>query len=219
MQRLLFSFIFAGFILLIFASMNAKGQDFEKMAVEKTRALVNEIAKKSFPEIKLKKIRIKTFKSDKSYFKARFSVTRYLTFQRMRHFVFVNPEVFKRNASEEGIRSIIAHELSHILFYTEKNRFELLGLAGLTSGSFEQKFERKTDLIAIQRGYGKGLIEFRRWLYRNVPASNLDTKKKNYFSPNEIELIMKTVKVKPEMFEIWRKKVPKNIDEIKKSIE
>jgi hypothetical protein len=167
----------------------------------------------------LKKVKVKLFQSDTNFFKARFSLTRFITFQKMRHIVYVNPKVFKLNASESAIHAILAHELAHVLYYTEKNRLELLGLAKLSSGSFTTKFERKADLQAIKRGYGIGLIEYRKWLYNNIPIKEIESKKKNYFSPEEVALILEITKDKPEMFEVWRRKVPKNIDEIKKSIE
>lgn len=219
MKLSIFSFLFVTLILSFINSSNAQTKIDNESAIKKTETIIKEIAQKSFPEIKLKKIRVKSFESDTSFFKARFSFTRYLTFQKMRHLVYVNPKVFKLNTPENGIRSIIAHELAHILYYTKKNRLELLGLASLASDSFTAKFERKADLVAIKRGFGKGLIEYRRWLYKNIPEKEIKSKKRNYFSPEEIALILGITKDNPKMFDVWRKNVPRNIDEIKKSVE
>lgn len=190
----------------------------KEKAVKVISELVSEIAQKSFPEIKIQKLRFKTFESDSNFFKARFSYGRFLTFQRMRHLIYVNPGVFEKGASAEGIRSILAHELAHVLYYTEKNRFQLLGLASLASKGFTQKFERKADLEAISRGYGDGLIAYRKWLYKNIPASKLTAKKRNYFSPEEIELLLEVLRSQPKKIEDWKKKVPRNIEEIRSSI-
>ncbi len=217
MRRVLYLSVY---LVVILSSVFAVyAQNAKTLAIEKTNLFVNEIAKRSYPEINLQKIKIKSFDSDTNFFKARFSYTRFLTFQKMRHIIYVNPKFYSLNASENATRSIIAHELAHILYYTKKNRLELLGLASLASGSFTIKFERKTDLVAIKRGYGEGLIEYREWLYKQIPKNEIESKKKNYFSPEEIRMILQITKDRPEMFEIWRKDVPKNIDEIKKSIE
>lgn len=191
----------------------------EKTAVKKVRQMIGEIAPKSFPKIKLKKIHVKTFESNSSFFKARFSFTRFLTFQKMRHLVYVNPKVFELNAPEEGIRAILAHELAHVHYYTRKNRFQLLGLASLSSGSFTAKFERKADLEAIARGYGEGLIQYRLWLYKNISAKSLPAKKRNYFSPEEISLIIPALQQNPDLLEKLRKDVPRNLAQVRERIE
>ncbi len=187
-------------------------------AIERTRVLAIEIAQKSFPEIKTKKIKVKTFESDSSFFKARFSILRYLTFQRMRHLLFVNPLAFEKRIPPDGIRSIIAHELAHVSYYTRKHRIELLGLTRLSSSGFTAKFERKADLEAISRGYGAGLIVYRKWLYKNIDPKQLPGKKRNYFTPEELKVILEVIKKKPAMIGVWRKSVPRNLEEIKKSV-
>lgn len=207
----------SAFLLFPAISVNAQSAVSKANAIEITKQQATDIAQKSFPEIKLKKLHFKTFESDSNYFKARFSYGRFLTFQRMRHLIYVNPRVFDREAPEIGIRAILAHELAHILYYTEKNRFQLLGLARLSSGSFTRRFERKADLEAISRGYGEGLIVYRKWLYKNIPDENLAAKRKNYFSPEEINLLLEILKKNPGAIKIWRKDVPISIDEIRKS--
>jgi hypothetical protein len=135
----------------------------------------------------------------------------------MRYVIQVNPEVFMKNAPEEGVRSILAHELEHIVYYRGKNRGELLGLGNLlTDKSFTAKFERKADLGAIGRGYGIGLRMYRDWLYLNIPSDKMDEKKRNYFSPEEIDLILSVMKNKPDVLQYWRENVPRNINDIRK---
>jgi hypothetical protein len=194
--------------------VRAQTPDERSTAVVRTKLLVREIAGESFPELNPEKIGIRTFRSDNNYFKSGFSLTRFLTLRKMRYLIYVNPKVFELNAPEKGIRAIIAHELAHVLYYTGKNRCQLLGLARLASGDWTAKFERRTDLAAIERGYGEGLIEYREWLYRNIPAGKLAAKKRDYFSPEEIVRILRVTENEPEMFERWRKDVPENIGEI-----
>lgn len=187
-------------------------------AVEKTKKIVNELIEKSYPELDSQKIGVKTFKSSSTFFKAQFSFSRFLTFRGMRTTIFVNPLVFERNAPEEGIRSILAHELGHALYYKERKRVQLIGLIGLINGGFNAKFERRTDLIAIERGYGEGLIAYREWLYQNVSAKSLAEKKRDYYTPEEIRLLIEAVDKNPRVFEKLKKTVPRNLNEVEKAL-
>lgn len=179
-------------------------------SIERTQKLVAEIVEKSYPELKDKQIEIKKFVSKSDYFQSRFSFGRFLTFRRMNYIIYVNPKVYELNAPENGIRAILAHEIGHVLYYSRKNRVQLLGLVNLSTKGFTQKFERRTDLEAIKRGYGVGLIAYRNWLYENIPMKSVDAKKRNYFTPEEISAIMK----QPEKIAVWQKNVPKNLSEI-----
>lgn len=198
-------------ILLVFPIAAFSQED---QAIEKTQKLVVEIIEKSFSELKEAKIEIKTFQSKSNYFKSQFSVSRFLTFQTLHYVIFVNAEVFRRNAPEDGIRAILAHELAHVLYYQRKNRFQLIGLTGLADKSFTAKFERKADLETIARGYGEGLKSYRGWLYENISPKEFEAKKRDYFSPEEIDTMLQILREKPEMINIWRKKMPRNLKEI-----
>lgn len=189
----------------------------ETSAVRKTREMLVEIIEQSFPELDAKKIRVRPFQSRATFFKTQFSVSRFLTLRAMRTTVLVNPLVFEKNAPEAGIRAILAHELGHALYYAGKNRFELFGLIGLANDGFNAKFERRTDLTAIERGYGDGLIAYREWLYRNVPAKNLAAKKRDYFTPEELRVLVPAIKRKPEIIKMLVKKVPRNLSETLKA--
>lgn len=184
-------------------------------SIPKIQKIVNEVVAKSYPELKNKKIEVQTFQSESDYFQSRFSFGKTLTLQKMRYIIFVNPKIFDKNAPENGIRSIIAHELAHVLYYSQRNRVELLGLIRLSSKGFTQKFERGADLEAIARGYGEGLKDYRIWLYQNIPANKIDEKKRNYFSTEEIDLILEILIQKPEIMEKWKKNPPRNLKEIK----
>ena len=67
---------------------------------------------------------------------------------------------------------------------------------------------------AIARGYGEGLKDYRNWLYQIIPAKNLEEKKRNYFSSEEINLMLEILKTKPETIEKWRKNIPRNKSEL-----
>ena len=112
------------------------------------------------------------------------------------------PQVFEETAPERNIRAIIAHAA----YYRRHNRFELLGLINLQSKSFTARFERGADLQAIRRGYGAVLKDYREWLYRNIPPAKIKAKKRDYFSPGEIDLIVEAIKEKPDLIDYWIKK-------------
>jgi hypothetical protein len=128
--------------------------------------------------------------------------------------VYVNPRLFELQAPEAGVRAIIAHELAHVLYFKNRNRVQLLGLVRLISKRYTAKFERRSDLKAISLGYGEGLKAYRRWLYGNVPASKLGEKRRNYFSPEEIDAILSASRTRPELLDYWVKQVPLSLDEI-----
>ena len=69
---------------------------------------------------------------------------------------------------------------------------------------------------AIARGYGEGLIKYREWLYKNISAKALIAKKRDYFTPEEIEILLVETKKNPNFINGLKKNVPKNADEIKK---
>jgi len=188
-------------------------KDLSGDAVIRTRVVVEEVIAASYPELKGADIRIKPFRSRSDYFKTSFGILQFF-FVRMRYLVFVNPRVFELQAPEGGIRAIVAHELAHIAYFKKRNRVRLLGLARLTSRRFTAKFERRSDLRAISLGYGEGLKDYRRWLYRNVPASKLAEKRRNYFSPEEIDAIGSALRARPELLEYWLKRVPLSLDGI-----
>ncbi|MEO7659037.1 MAG: hypothetical protein ABIV48_05430 [Pyrinomonadaceae bacterium] len=186
----------------------------DKAAVDKAWRLLDNVRLRSFPEISESDLNIKPFNSNSTFFKARFSFGRYFTFRNLKTTLYINPAVFDRGASDESVEAILAHELAHVLYYFDRNRLSLLGLIRLTCDDFEASFERKADLTAIARGYGPGLIEYRQWLYKNIPDNTLKKKMRNYFSPNEIVLLMDVLKTDPALFASFSKKIPRDIDQI-----
>ncbi len=192
----------------------ADGLSNAESTIERTWKMLREVRAKSFPELSEKDIKIETFRSNSDFFKARFSFKRYLTFRHLKTTVYVNPAVFSLGASDEAIRAILAHELAHALYYGSRNRLALLGLVRLINGSFTAKFERKADLSAVSRGYGEGLIIYRKWLYMNIPAKYLQKKKRNYFTPSEITVLIAAFRKDPAVFDKLSRNIPRNLKEL-----
>ncbi len=176
--------------------------------------MVERVRAASFPELGRLDIRVKTLKSDSDFFHARFAFHQFFFFERMSYLITVNPAVFKLQAPPDGLDAITAHELSHVLYYSSRRRLRLLGLVRLASENSNARFERGADLEAISRGYGEGLKEYREWLYYNVPTKALQEKKRNYFTPPEIDALLFRIHNQPALLGSWLKKPPLNLQEI-----
>jgi hypothetical protein len=176
--------------------------------------LVSEIIARSFPTLIGIDIRVKPFQSDTDYFRTSFSATRFAAGVKMRYFVLVNPASRTRGAPFEGIQAILAHELAHVEDLTRGKRIRLFGLAGLVSETRTARLERRADLNAIARGYGSGLKAYRAWLYNHVPAEKLAEKRRDYFSPEEIDAILAATAEQPELFDYWLRHVPMSLADV-----
>ncbi len=182
--------------------------------VVRVRRTVEEVRAASYPELKTAEIEIKLFDSPSDYFQTRFTFTSYLFKNRLRYVLRVNRRLFTARAPEDGVRAILAHELDHIVYYRAGNRLALLGLTRLACRNFTARFERGTDLEAIARGYGEGLKSYRLWLYGHIPSGKVEEKKRNYFSPAEIDALQTKLRAQPQLLKQWRKRPPRSLEEI-----
>lgn len=176
--------------------------------------LVSEIIVRSFPNLIGVDIRVKRFQSDNDYFRTSFSAVRFVGGVTMRYFVLVNPEWRAQGAPVEGVQAILAHELAHVEDLATGKRIRLFGLAGLVSKARTARFERRADLETIARGYGCGLKAYRAWLYNHVPAEKLAEKRRDYFSPEEINAILAATAKQPGLFDYWLHHVPMTLADV-----
>jgi len=179
--------------------------------------LIHGLRNDSFPELAHIDLGVRTFHSESDYFRTRFSLSRFALLMRMRYYVEVNLALFQGQPPSEGVCAILAHELSHVVSLSHGNRIHRFGLVRLLSKRYTAKFERRTDLEAIHRGYGDGLKSYRVWVYAHVPPNKLPTKLRNYFSPDEIVAIQMRLEEQPDLFAYWTKHVPENLEQIEKS--
>ncbi len=178
---------------------------------------MNTVRAASFPELQGKVVRSRSFESQADYFRTRFSLWRFLLLRPMHYFVEMNPKIENAGPSAGGVCGILAHELVHISRMSQGNRIRLFGFVRLISGSYTARFERSADLEAIRRGYGPGLTTFREWVYKNVPASAVKRKRRNYFSPEEISAILEMTRAKPELFAYWNEHIPLKLQQIEET--
>jgi hypothetical protein len=176
--------------------------------------LVDNVRNASYPQLKDAEISFRDLRNDSVYLETRFTMTSYFFSGRLRYMLFFNQDAVKRHVPAEGLRAILAHELAHIDYFQNQSRMGLAGLIRLLSPSFNTRFERNADLKAIALGYGPGLEAYRRWLYRNIPTGQMLEKKRNYFSPEEIGVILRLQEQRPGFMAALIRCVPRNAAEI-----
>lgn len=203
--------------LTLFAACSVMAAPADDLVIEKVRRVVEEVKAASFPQLRNAEIEIKLFDSPSDYFQSRFTFTSFLFGKRLRCFLLVNRKVFADGVPEDGLRAVIAHELGHALYYKSRNRLKLIGLVRLVGKGFTARFERATDLEAITREYAEGLKSYRRWLYARISANKLGEKKRNYFSPEEIDAIQLKLRAQPELLKRWLLYPPRSLVEIEQA--
>jgi len=205
------------FALFSAETVLAKPADDEAI-IRQVRQIVEDITANSYPELKNARIEIKLFDSSADYFQTRFTFTSFLFRPGLRYLLKVNRNLFVHLVPVDGVRAIIAHELGHIFYFRSRNRIKLIGLVRLVCKDFTAQFERGTDMQAINRGYAEGLKSYRQWLYGQIRAGKLAEKKRNYFSPEEIDALQQLLRLKPELKEKWLKHPPLSLDEVKSAV-
>lgn len=184
------------------------------MAAREIEPVIDQVRQSSFPQLRSVAINVYELRSRFDYLQARFTVSSYFSRQ-LQYMVLFNPEAIRRHVPNEALRGIVAHELAHIDYYESQSRMGLLSLAGLLLPDYTTRFERRADLEAIARGYGKGLALYRTWLYRNIPSSGMAEKKRDYYSPQEIAALLEAEHARPGTMAQFLRCVPRNLDQIR----
>lgn len=101
------------------------------------------------------------------------------------YFIEYNPALFtaKPPASAKAIAGILAHELVHIQDYAERSVLRVVMLFIQATSVYE----RKTDKTAMDLGFSDGLMAYREWIYKQISPEEMALKKKNYYTPEEIQ--------------------------------
>jgi len=96
-----------------------------------------------------------------------------------------------RQISINAYEGILSHEFAHILCYSKKTGVQLI-FYSIAYPFKKRKIERETDQIAIDRGFGKELIEYNQFIITSnlVSKKYLKNKERNYLSIKEIEKII-----------------------------
>lgn len=98
------------------------------------------------------------------------------------------PILFENLSSEEKIGAM-AHEFGHTLEYTKLNSLKIirLTLLFLISGKFVKRFEKRADLIAIDRGFANELLSFKKRVFREKDIQLSGYRSFMYMSAEEVE--------------------------------
>jgi len=84
---------------------------------------------------------------------------------------------------------IMGHEYAHILDYSQKNFFQIIGrLFSYASKKRKIEFEHEIDMLTIEKGLGKELYEWSYYILNDSNATNdyKEFKRETYLTPKEI---------------------------------
>jgi Zn-dependent protease with chaperone function len=202
---------------LLAACENSARNATQPSSVDGIQQMIESVRQASFPLLSRADIAVYDLRSDSDYLQARFTVSSFFS-GKLQYLVFFNQEAIRRQVPADGLRAIVAHELAHISYYEHQSRMGLLSLAGLLVPSFSTRFERKADLDAIALGYGRGLETFRIWLYRNIPPARVASKKRDYYTPEEIEALLRAEMDHPGIMNKFQRCTPRSLAEIDKEV-
>ena len=105
-----------------------------------------------------------------------------------RYIIRANSAVFSGDEPPIGATAaILAHELQHILDYTAMSGEELVDFALEYSEGDITTVERATDEAVLARGCATGLKAYREWLYEQLDAETAAEKRRDYYTPDEID--------------------------------
>ena len=210
---------------LLFAG---KKTDLSEEQIEKLRVITNQVIKSTHTSLdndvngRKRKFRLKfhTIKNPQYFLESNFTIGRFL-FGIPSYRIGVNPLVFKKGIPADALEAILAHELVHTEDYYNGSTLRTIIPIGYKVSRKKKRiqYERKTDLKTIMYGYGKGLISYKNFQYPLLNKEQLAKKKKEYLTPEEIELILSIKKEHPELLKKWlKKKIPVDLNQFKAEI-
>lgn len=149
--------------------------------VKRYQKIVDELIRKSFPKLMGKKIIIELNSLKMGSMRASRGLFRYK--------IIIDADKYK-DANPHQIRGAFAHELMHFEYYASRNYLAYLFyiIHYLLSKQFMLKEEIENDKRTIKRGYGRDLIENRKYRLKGINLKNI--KFRPYMLPNEIKQYM-----------------------------
>jgi len=108
--------------------------------------------------------------------------------------IYVNIDKINRhNWPEDAVKGLLAHELAHQVSYKRRS---FIGRVLFVwnypfSKSGKKRVEKKADEIAIERGYGRELVQERICQFRIDDKKRLETEKKVYLPPEALKKLVK----------------------------
>ena len=113
-------------------------------------------------------------------------------------FAMVHHSMPIQNVPPDILTGWFGHELGHILDYSQRSNFEMVGfgIKYLSSDRFVMQAERNADTYAVNHGLGNYIIKTKNFILNNVdlPLVYKERVKRLYLSPQQILDLIKKVK-------------------------
>lgn len=185
-----------------------------------TQAHLERVRQRSFPELEGQQIQLGRFEEADSFFQSGLDLGQLV----QGHWIYqidVNPRFLELDCPLAALDAVLAHELSHTLDYHNGGVGGILGILWQLLWH-PASYERHTDLQAIVKGYGPGLILYRQWQYQHLTSEQVKRKKTNYYSPEEITLILAILEPldqqeKQQRIKLWLQQPPLNLEELQRN--
>ncbi len=191
------------FLFIVFCSQGGAADSHARityrdgdLASQRLASVLEKVLRDSFPELDQDscEIRLGTFNNPEYFFDTSHLSHGKIFLNRCVYRLGFNQAIFVNQIPDEALAAILAHELCHLVDYQKMTSPKILalGIRMLADEKFRAKYERQTDLCAIHRGYGIGLIEHKKWFYPLLSGDALLRKKKLYLRPEEIADFLRT---------------------------
>lgn len=212
--------------------LNSKREDYRRLRqkiefrsnpyLQRAISLVDEIVERSYPGLRSKRFSFHPLAGDSAFFSSFFSFSEPFLKRNRTYRLGVNLDAFRAEDTlpDSAMRAILAHELAHSLYFSQRNFFRVFGVVRIFISKKQlYRFERRADIVAISRGYAVGLIEYREWIYGRIPGEALESKKKTYLTPDEIRLVDEALRNHPQLLDGWLRRPPLDREEIEEAVQ
>lgn len=207
--------VFGGLLLSLLLPLNALADVLPEQSLIAER--LQQVRQQSFPELKGTSIQIGRFDESDSFFQSWLDPGQLIQGKWI-YQIDVNQRFLELDCPVAALDAVLAHELSHTLDY---HRGGIGGILAILWQLLWQPavYERRTDLQAIARGYGPGLILYRQCQYQALTPEQVQGKKLKYYSPEEMTLILDILDLldapaKQEQIKLWLQNPPLNLEQI-----
>lgn len=152
------------------------------------RQILEEVRSTQFPELRHHVIELRAFHSHAYFFKSGITLSSLLRHpSRRTYLVQYNARLSDGLPPGEALAAILAHELAHIQDYTKMGFFELAWFTLKYLVLDHSAYERKTDEVAMEKGFASGLRQYRKWLYEHTPPHIRIQKMHDYHTESSID--------------------------------
>lgn len=195
---------------------NIRKRTFTKSQLALLDSIIESIILSTHEKLQKDDIKLSIFAidSDEYFMISNFKFSRVLGKHHYR--IGVNPKIFALDIPSDALRAVLAHELQHTEDYISKSFITGIIPIGikLLFKKYRYRYERQTDLKTVLKGYGTGLISYKRWQYHLLSDEDLKVKRENYLSPGEIDLILSRLKKQENRIrQALSGRMPKNLEE------